>query len=289
MIMLNNVLRCIVILLCFVSITFAEKIYTPGIYSKKNSVNVTIWVHGTHPINRLLSCRVSPMRKQMYVPHGISLAKDLPDRYFFNSIAVQCDKHDSEHYPLDHFYLFGWKSEKMTPKQRKKSGQQLYKEINDLLKKYRKSYEHVNVCLIGFSHGGNVILHMMNCLPFTLSHIETKVVLLGTPIQESTRLYVNNPNVSKVYSFYSESDWIQRIDVQKFHCDAPRHVPFWSKRKFADTDRVIQVQLKVNGKGIGHLKYRNIMTFIPDLIEQTNKIIKKNCSKDHISLNFIPY
>lgn len=277
------------LLLLLYSVSSVEAWFsTVGVYSTQESATVTVWVHGTHPVKRLATCKMSPLRKQMYAPEGLSLADELPENYYFRSIASQCDQKDHVAYPLEHFYLFGWNSAKVTSKQRRKAGENLYKELSRLLSQYHKKYRKINLRLIGFSHGGNVILNCINCLPFKTRDIKTEVILLATPIQESTRLYVNSPYIHKVYSFYSDGDWIQRVDIQKLHNDAPRHSPFWSKRTFADTDNVIQIKLTVNGKKIGHLQYRNLMHHLPELMKQVNTMLNdEDSTQKHVDVDFM--
>jgi len=257
------------------------------VIAKLPAVTVTVWVHGTHPAKRLLESRFSPIRSQVYVPAGLSLAKDLPMHYNFCEIAQECNKRNPEEYGLNNFYTFGWNSAKITSRQRKKVGNQLYQDLDSLLVNYKKKYRSVKLRLIGFSHGGNVILNCMSHLPFSCKGIETEVVLIATPIQESNKWYVNTPYVKRVYSLYSDGDWIQRIDMQKLHQDAPSNTPLLSGRKFTDSDQVIQVNFRFNGKAIGHIKYRSVMKYIPDILRQINDQIDSNVTKKHMGLNFI--
>lgn len=254
--------------------------------TKLPKATVTVWVHGTHPVKRLLESKYSPMRSQVYAPMGLSLAKDLPKNYNFYNIAVESSRLSPEKYPLDHFYLFGWNSAKITSKQRKKAGRQLFEELDTLLSEYKKRYKVVELRLIGFSHGGNVILNCISNLPFSCKDIAIEVALVATPIQEATRWYANSPYVNKVYSLYSDADWIQRIDMQKFHKDAPKQTPFLSSRIFEDFDRVIQVNFKFNGKSIGHIGYRPVMKYIADILQQIDSQADATKKHQHIGLNF---
>ena len=105
-------------------------------------------------------------------------------------------------------------------------------------------------------------------------------MLLGTPVQESTRELINNPHVDKAYSFYSTGDWIQRIDIQRFHYNCPKGAPFLSGRVFKETDKVQQVCLTINGKKIGHAKYRSILKYLPDMMLQVEKkLCEHPCDK----------
>ena len=117
--------------------------------------------------------------------------------------------------------------------------------------------------------------------------VDTEVILVATPIQEETRAYVNNPWVSQVYSFYSDGDWIQIIDMQKFHASAPKNVNWFSSRKFTDTDNVIQVCVKVNGKFIGHLKFRSILMHLSEIMTEVKALVQKSSYVRNISFNLL--
>ena len=193
---------------------------------------------------------------------------------------------NSIEYDINNFYTYGWNSSKIRPGQRYDEGQRLYDALLELLKEYKIKFDTIKLRIVGFSHGGNVVLHCVRCMPFSLDGIETEVVLLATPIQESTRDFVNKSCVNRVYSFYSDDDIVQRIDMQKFHCDAPKGCPVWSSRIFKDSDRVIQVRLKINGEFIGHHNYRSIVNYLPDMIKAVDKNVGVDKDKANILLDF---
>lgn len=267
---------------------FSFLFLTQEIFSKSKlpRVSITVWVHGTHPAKRLFESRFSPIRSQVYAPRGLSLAKDLPEYYNFCQIAKECCRLNPADYNLNHFYLYGWNSAKITSRQRKKAGKELFKDLDKLLSEYKKHYKQIDLRLVGFSHGGNVILNCLSNMPFEHRDIETEVVLIATPIQESTRWYANTPYVNRVYSLYSDRDWIQRIDVQKFHQDAPKNTPLLSGRTFEEFDKVIQVNFKFNGKSVGHIGYRPVMKYVPDILQEIDKQVERTQSRRHIGLNF---
>lgn len=244
------------------------------------AVNITVWVHGTYPALKVLRAHWCPVRPKIYVEEGLSLAKNLPPKYYFYKLAQALHDTDSKLYNLDHIYTYGWHSSNVSPKQRIKEGKKLYDAIQDLLVKYHKRYKDVKLRVVGFSHGGNVILNMVTHLPFKQFCVPLEIVLLGTPVQESTREFVNNPHIDKAYSFYSEGDWIQRIDVQRFHCNCPKGAPFLSGRVFKDTDKIQQICLKIDGKKIGHTRYRSIMKYLPDMMNQIEpQVLACFCNK----------
>lgn len=249
-------------------------------------VTVTVWVHGTYPVMTALNSNYSPFRSWIYTEPGLSLAKNLPCDYYFNQLAYECHKRDPETYSKNHFYTYGWFSSKVRPAHRRMEGEKLFNAITVLLKEYKTKYDTITLRLIGVSHGGNVVLHCVRCMPFLLEGVEAEIVLLATPIQESTRNYVNNPCLKKVYSFYSDIDWIQRIDMQKCHSDAPKKCPVWSKRTFEKSDRVIQVRLKINGEFIGHGKYRSVVKYLPEMLKAVDDYVGIDEEKASVMLDF---
>lgn len=246
---------------------------------------MTVFVHGTRAAQRLIDHKRSPIRHIIHVEPGLSLAKNLPENYHFYKSAMLCSKHDPCGYDIDHFYTYGWNSSDLRPSNRYKNGQELYLAINKQLIEYRKSYDCVNVRIVGNSHGGNVVLNSLAWLPFDQTDACVEVVFFGTPIQEATRDFINNQYVSKAYSFYSTSDWIQMIDPQRLYSACPKQAPFFSRRMFLPTDNVIQVQLKVNGKSIGHGGYRTLLGHLPNIIKQVESSMSSSEDK-HVCIDF---
>lgn len=252
----------------------------------KSDVTITVWVHGTYPVLGVLASKHSPFRSWIYVEPGISLAKNLPYDYYFNQLAHECHKRNPEAYNKNHFYTYGWYSSKVRPAHRRMEGQKLFDAITVLLKEYKENYDSITLRLVGVSHGGNVVLHCVRCMPFLEDGVDTEVVLLATPIQESTRDFVNSPHLKKVYSFYSDIDWMQRIDMQKCHADAPKKCPIWSRRTFKSSDKVIQIRLKINGQFIGHGRYRSIVKHLPDMLKAVDEYVGTDEDKASVMLDF---
>ncbi|MBI2344539.1 hypothetical protein HYV10_00505 [Candidatus Dependentiae bacterium] len=240
------------------------------------AVDITVWVHGTYPALKVLRAKWCPVKPMVYVEDGLSLAKKLPKNYYFYKLAESLHELEPRLYNLNHIYTYGWHSSNVSPKQRIKEGKNLYKAIEKLLAKYQEKYRDIKLRIVGFSHGGNVILNMISHLPFKKNCVPVEVVLMGTPVQESTRHLINSPYIKKAYSFYSQGDWIQRIDIQRFHCNCPNGSPFLSSRVFRDTDKVQQICLTINGKKIGHTKYRSILKYLPDMMLQVEQKLCQN-------------
>lgn len=251
-------------------------------YLKVQAICLTVWVHGTYPALGTLTASWCPIRKMVYAEPGLSLAKNLPQNYYFRKLAQSLHDYDSACYNLDTIYTYGWHSSNVRPARRITEGKKLYEQVQALLYQYQKKYKHITIRFIGFSHGGNVLLNMAQHLPFIGAKVDVEFVLLGTPIQESTRRFINSPFITKAYSFYSDGDWIQKIDVQKFHHNCPKNAPFLSQRTFQKTDCVHQICLTVNGKKIGHTKYRELLLHLPDMLKQVDALLVKDPKCDQL-------
>lgn len=242
---------------------------------------VTVWVHGTHPAQRLLSSLHSPVRSHVYTKKGLSLAKELPANYNFRRIAQECCCRNPQEYDLDNFYTYGWHSAKLSSRHRKQVGEKLYDELKELLRNKQVS----KLRLIGFSHGANVVINSLSHLPFDNPDMEVEVILIGMPVQESNKHNINNEFVTKTYSLYSKGDWIQRLDPQKLHSLAPKHAPVLSGRTFDASSNVIQVCMTQRGKSFGHIKFRSFLKYLPDIIKQVDEKLEHSKDKKHVDVD----
>lgn len=237
----------------------ASKITTPD-------HSITVFVHGTYPVRKAL--QFSFGRFLIYCPQGLSLAKNLPSYYHFHKMAKGCFELDSQSYSLDQFYVFGWKSEHVYDHVRAEAAVDLVGELQDLVNSYYTIHNVVpRIRMIGFSHGGNVVLHTASYLPLTVNEkmVDIEAWIFGTPVQHANKKLVNSPYFSRVYSFYSKKDWIQRMDPQGLRNSEISIKHFWSDRMFDLTDRCVQVEFTVNGYPISHTYYRSILKYFPTI------------------------
>jgi hypothetical protein len=260
----------------FLSIKFLSIILLSFQIISLKAVHITIWVHGTYPALNVLRAPWCPIRPKIYVDKGLSLAKNLPEAYYYYQLAQSLHQLNPVLYNWDHFYTYGWHSSNVRPGFCINEGKKLYEALKELIDKYQQEHEHLTLRIIGFSHGGNVILNMVSHLPFQNNKVCVELVLIGTPIQESTSRFINNPYITKAYSFYSDGDWVQKIDIQRFHHNCPKGAPFLSQRKFKDTDKVQQICFTLNGRKIGHTRYRSILKYLPDMMNQIEQKLADN-------------
>lgn len=250
------------------------------------SITMNVFVHGTYPAKQILEHNLSPFKRLIYTDPGLVLAKKLPKKYFFYKVAASCHGCDVQSYHMDHFFIYGWHSSNLKPEHRYNEGRKLYDAVRKQIEDYREQgCDQILLRFIGSSHGGNVILNALQWLPFAGSDVEIEVILLGTPVQEETRNYINNPHVARAYSFYSTSDWIQKMDIQRLHKNCPKGAPFFSQRTFLPTDKIVQIQLTVDGKSFSHWYYRFLYQHLPLLMQQVKTSVSLS-NTSHIVMNF---
>lgn len=233
---------------------------------------ITVFVHGTYPIPKIL--RNSPFRKLMYCPQGLSLAKNLPADYHFHTIAQGCVNLNSSLYSLDQFYVFGWPSEKISDTVRNKAASDLVTALHIVVNDYYVQHGiQPKIRLIGFSHGGNVVLHTANFLTPLVKEqkITTEIWLFGTPVQQVNHHLIHSDNFHKIYSVFSETDWLQRMDPQGLYNKEAGIQNFWSNRMFNEDAQCIQVNFTVNNKSISHSYYRHVFQYFPLIQESAEK------------------
>lgn len=246
---------------------------------------VTVFVHETFPLRKLL--HYLPGRSLVYAKDGLSLAKELPQNYHFYRIAQGCIELNNKDYSWDRFYIFGWQSEYICDSVRKNAAHDLVDSIAKIAHDYLIQHEvNPKIRLIGYSHGGNVILHAAHYLPL-VQHgeiIDIEAWIFGTPIQQTNHDCVNQGKFTQCYSFYSEKDWIQRIDPQGLCNKTIRKTHFWSDRTFDKNASCMQVKFTVNDKAISHIYYRSIFKYFP-IIQNMTELQSHNLQSGMITVD----
>lgn len=228
--------------------------------------SITIFVHGTYLLRKIL--QYSICRQQMYCPQGLTLAKNLPQHYHFYKMAQGCVACDKSAYHVDQFYIFGWSSEHVSDDIRKQAASILVEQIYEVVVDYYIRYDVMpKVRLIGYSHGGNVILHMADFLPLyaDMYEVEFEAWLFGTPVQVVSHDLVNSDCFTRVYSIFSQKDAVQRMDPQGLRDRKLTKQNFWSNRTFCPYARCVQVDFTVNGQAMGHSYYNEIFQYFPKI------------------------
>lgn len=195
---------------------------TPSLYAvmpePAQPLRVTIWVHGTQ-VQKLLPSLMLALHKKTVsffesIPSGLAHVDS--NQKIYTSIIARCLADASPTlFPYEHFYHFGWSGDAQVHI-RRDSGYQLYQDIKSLIARYKTQYgcEPI-ITIITHSHGGNVVLHMHECIKEDSCHfIVDKLLLLACPIQIETLPYTESPLFKYVMNIYSNDDLIQVIDPQ---------------------------------------------------------------------------
>ena len=145
-----------------------------------------------------------------------------------------------------HIYSFGWDG-RLSHKSRQRSAKALYarliEEIDFLKKSLNLSDDKIETILIGHSHGGNVLLNLVKAEEEFKQNLKIdKLILIGAPVQSETADLITNSMFKKVYSFYSNGDYVQVVDIVSTEDSI-------SKRRFKNNEansRLTQVELTVD-------------------------------------------
>lgn len=92
--------------------------------SRQHVPRITVWVHGTRTMG--------PLSQFIHAsPLGMRLVSDLPSVYRVRKAPKALARIDSEHFPLEHFYAFGW-SGALGFEQRKEEACNLYAALKKI-------------------------------------------------------------------------------------------------------------------------------------------------------------
>lgn len=178
---------------------------------------------------------------------------------FANTLDYMTKKVDPE---AKHIYFtFGW-SGLLSSKSRLKSAYQLCRAIRKIQREARIQNKKVYFRLIGYSHGGTVILNLAKIRRARKITIN-EMITYGMPVQKDTDYLVNSNIFKRIYHFYSPSDYVQALDLvssEYFFC----HRTFQSRKDFKVPKKLIQIKIHVthnqmadcacNNKKCGHKK-----------------------------------
>jgi hypothetical protein len=148
-------------------------------------------------------------------------------------------------------YTFGW-SGLLTLRARRQAAKKLYEQLTIQVKKIRAQGMEPYIRIIGYSHGGNVALHLaeearnLHQTPFTVHEL----ILLSTPIQRETKHYANHPMFKHIFNYYSKSDHIQTLDFMSSFHHSFSHRIFISDKTFKRPEKITDIQIRFIRKKI---------------------------------------
>ena len=189
---------------------------------------------------------------------------DLKDRTPGNAsgaLANVLSRITEQSYPTkqvdSHYYTFGW-SGLLSVKQRYLDAKKLFIALEKEVLAFRARGINPKVKVIGYSHGGNVVLNLgavsyeFPNSPLTID----EAIFWGMPVQKKTDWCVNNPIFKKIYHFYSAADRVQKLDFFSFRRCLSGQV-FKSRGAFALPKKLIQIQIKITRNATHTRKKQN--------------------------------
>lgn len=179
--------------------------------------------------------------------HKVDLHDLTPGKAASLTAAVheKLNKKVRPHAPEGIYYTYGW-SGLLSVGTRRKAAEQLYDELNAVLKTYGEKKPIVRI--IGYSHGGNVGLYLSE-IEFTKKQnlVIDELILIGTPIQKDTDYLANTPMFGHIYNLYSTGDLVQTVDfLSSARHSLGRHT-FQSRRGFHIPTNLTQLRIRVIG------------------------------------------
>ena len=245
---------------------------------------ITILIHGTCLPSFFMA--IPGVSWQVCTPSGIVRASELSKFYHFSRLAAALYDTDPQEFPRENFYLFGW-SGALSPQERKKAGQQVYRFICDI--KDEKTYNKTPITVITVSHGGGVALNIAAAAELYQDDrtLIDRLVLLCSPIQDVTLHYAHSPLFKKIYHFYSSKDLIQVADPQGLF-DTPTTIArvsdsFFSYRTFPSSfSHIIQTEIREDNRALFHVDFAmpRFIKKLPKVIAQTENVSSKGRRKN---------
>ena len=163
-------------------------------------------------------------------------------QYFHN----ECDTSKNKTFS---FYTFGWNG-RLDHKKRVRAAQDLYNALTKELEtvKQEKPNSKIKIEILAHSHGGNVALNLAQSEKKSQQNLcIDKLILLGTPIQSKTKIYVNSPIFKKIYNIYSTGDAIQTLDIFTKNYTSKRRVNIETPES-----KLTQIKIKAETYKPGH-------------------------------------
>lgn len=242
----------------------------------KPTPQVTVWIHGTQLTPKAV------MPNFFHREIGLHSALSYPDRYHLRKIANNLNTQDSELYPLENFYIFGWNG-KLSFAERQREAQELYYELMNLHDLYCEKYGIApHIRLITHSHGGNVALNLARVKENNHPLIISELIMLACPVQAETMHLVSDPFFKKIYSFYSPVDIMQVIDPQGLYRNNETQAnTLFSKRLFPQHKHVYQIKTKFGKRGLAHIEFLllKFLCHVPAILQEVNELqsVVDNC------------
>lgn len=147
----------------------------------------------------------------------------------------------------NHYYTYGW-SGLMSPSVRYRDSIGLLRGIDEEVEKYKELGFQPKVRVIGYSHGGNVVLNLgavrQNEPDVNKNLVIDETVLLGMPVQAETDYLIHDQIFKRVYHIFSACDRVQKLDFFSYNRLFSQRI-FRERKGFELPNKLVQVQLKL--------------------------------------------
>ncbi len=146
----------------------------------------------------------------------------------------------------NHYYSFGWTG-LLSPSRRYNDAMELYEALEKEIVKFRAKGINPKIRLIGYSHGGNVVLNLgavRQKEAVRKDIVIDETILLGMPVQNETDYLVNDPLFKKIYHVFSTGDRVQKLDFFSYQRFFSQRV-FKERNGFKLPKKLVQIQLKL--------------------------------------------
>jgi hypothetical protein len=218
---------------------------------------ITIWVHGTKAFFSKYF-----LQNFFFCYPGLNPAESFSQKYHLHEIAKNLHLANPKRFNFNTFYFFGW-SGSLSYEARQEAAHELYSELKELVEQYEDTFgQKPHIRIITHSHGGNVALHLAECVEDEFFIDE--LIMLAVPVQKKTSEFSLSPVFKKIYSIYSTVDTIQIMDPQGFHYwrkyrnksfKEKLQSPFFSERTFPEQENMLQIKLRTKRRGISHIEF----------------------------------
>lgn len=235
----------------------------------------TIFIHGTLPILADIFIH------QFDSPIGLVPATCQGNKFLHGRIGYILNQSDPEMFPIDSFYLFGWRG-RLCFNDRMKFARNLYLKIRNF---------SGPITIIGHSHGCNVALNLAQVVQ---EYNDTKfkvdrLILLACPVLAATEHYVRSDVFKNVISLYSLGDRTQTGDPQKLYKitrdnekETGIKAPVFSKRFFKPSPNLVQRRVLMDNRNLTHLDFifKRFLSRLPAVIKLIEDSTKQGLYND---------
>lgn len=254
---------------------FAASFDGPG--AKASRPQITVWIHGT-TVRAILPIKTA----RFHFSSKLMNFKELRPGSQAYKRAILLAEGNSKLFPVEQFYLFRWNG-MLDDHERFSAAKELYHELLTKIREVEKETgQYPDIKIIAHSHGGNIALYLAQLNDENNGNLKIeKLILLACPVQDSTASFAQHKIFNQIYAFYSKTDLIQVLALQKFRK--------FAKRKFDQPNKnLVHIRTRWAKYDLFHNDFKSI-TFaskLPDALKQIDHQIfntnQNNSQKEYL-------